>query len=803
MPERKLSYKVDVDTGSAVRDLERLGAAGGDAGRDIAQGFDQAKSASEQALSALSAKLDQVEADARGTASAVAAIKAELTVAVDDDKITQFVSDLKNKMGVAFDAVEADAKEFADVLGRGVDMSKTVNEIHGVGDALDTTKGHADQSRSVFANMVGNTTQDLGELGGVVGTLGVGMGQLGEYAADGTISLKGLAGMAGPMALLAAAGAGVQSVMKNIAETKAFNVDQIKSMSDAFGELGDTSLALRESLDGVFNARVDDDSIWGQLTGGQKTEDLADDLATVGVSLRDIDQIIRSGATDRESWELLPDVQNLDRVLQTAGVSVDQYGRIMDGVFESTINWTTATKGAQASAEFFATSLADINEIIRAEDMAESPLARLDWGLYVSEIDGARYDLKAIWNDVVRDMADGGAEFDSTAGNVDILAEALRMSVPDVVALAREQTSATKTAGDLATATRDTVDAEAEATKAAQETTDALHGERDAIQELIDAEQGRIDSAVTFADAQQDLRDASAALPGMFAETGAVINDTGASIEDVTAAIQTQRGETEAWIDGVVETRDKWAETNGVVRTGAERVADYAEALGQVAGQVDDDVIPALAEYYSNILKIPRSKQTEFETVLLRGDQDEIEAFIAANSGTKDLAIKVSAQEAELKSIDAEIQAVGDGAQATVQVDANTAPAADDIGYFRRQEGARALAVPAKANTASADATMSAWRKTQANTPVYVTIKAANAVQVHTTPVYGKAGPTATATAAPTATTTGGGGGSVMVAAPPITNLNVTIQAGVIGNRWDVTRNVVKAVNDAHRLGRL
>ena len=42
-----------------------------------------------------------------------------------------------------------------------------------------------------MANLVGNSSQDLGELGGVAGTAGVAIGQLGEYAVDGGTSPAG------------------------------------------------------------------------------------------------------------------------------------------------------------------------------------------------------------------------------------------------------------------------------------------------------------------------------------------------------------------------------------------------------------------------------------------------------------------------------------------------------------------------------------------------------------------------------------------------------------------------------------
>jgi hypothetical protein len=778
MPERKLTYKVDVDTGTAVRDLEKLGQAGGDAGKDIAKGFDQAKSASAQALDALSAKMDQVEQDARGTASAVAAIKAELTVDVDDSKVEGFVSDLKNKMGVAFDAVEQDAKEFAAVLERGVDLSKTVNEIHGVGNALDTTRSSADQSRSVLANLAGNTAQDLGELGGVVGTLGVGVGQLAEYAVDGNISLKNLAGLAGPMLGLAAAGAAVQDVMGNIAATKAFNAEQVQGFSDAIGDLGNTSLALREALDGVFNARVDDDSLWGQLTGGQKTEDLADNLATVGVSLSDIDEIIRSGADDRASWELLPAVQDLDRVIQAAGVSTDEYGRIMDGVFESTMNYTTATKGAAAGAEFFGSSLASINDTIAAADLAENPLARLDWGLFV-QAGGALVDLKAIWNDVVRDLFDGGAEFDTTAANVDILAEALHLNADEVVALAREQTSTTKTTNDLQGATRGAASAQDDAAAAADANRDALNDQRDAIQDVIDKTLEMIDASHTWADNQQDFRDATADLDQIMAETNTTMANTVPGLEDYTEAQRLQRDTAEDWVDQLVATRVEFDKGRGVIRTATQTQEDYAEGLGTIASHLNASVIPAVAAYYANVLQIPDDKLTEFEMVLLTGDQVAIETFIANNSGTKQLAIMVEADAAVLAKVDGRIQAVGDGASAEVDVSANTAPA---------------------------DATVSAWRKRQANTPVNVPVKTYDAGGYRAGGSYGPqpvpdaVGPSTTAVAAPAAATGGGGRSPLMVAPAPIV---VNLHAGVVGNRYDVSRWVRGALRDQQRLGRI
>jgi hypothetical protein len=48
----------------------------------------------------------------------------------------------------------------------------------------------ADQANSAVANMVGNSAQDLGELGGVTGSTGVAVGQLAEYFTDSAFAAK-------------------------------------------------------------------------------------------------------------------------------------------------------------------------------------------------------------------------------------------------------------------------------------------------------------------------------------------------------------------------------------------------------------------------------------------------------------------------------------------------------------------------------------------------------------------------------------------------------------------------------------
>jgi hypothetical protein len=598
-----------------------------------------------------------------------------------------------------------------------------------------------------------------------------------------------LAGMAGPMAALAVAGAGVASVMKNIAETKKFDADQVKKFSDAFAELGDTSRALSTSLDGVFNARVDNDSLWGQLTGAQKTQDLATNLAKVGVTLGDIDRIIRSGASDRASFELLPDVQNLDAILQGAGLSVSEYEAIMDGVFETTKNWTTATDGAAKSAQFFGSTLSTVNEAIKGQLIEENPFAAFDWGLF--QTGGHLVDLQAIWNDVVRDMSDDDASFSTTAANVDVLAAAMHMTREEVIALAREQGDYAKATGDSTAITE--LFAEQQDAAAA-----AVQGQVDALQALIDKNQGIIDSTHDLAAAQQEWDDTLAAWPSTIAALNAAIDDADTSEERVDA-INAERDAVEANTDQWERAMELRFKNQGVEFTNVDKVNAQAHALASVASTLDDDVIPSLATYYRDIFNIPEDRMTSFEIVLARGDADEIELFIANNSGTKDLAIKVAADQAALDQTQADLDGTATPRTALVTAEASTWDAKGQLNGLKAP-----LVAPVSADTSQATADMNWWRRIQGTTPVTVPVKTS------TSRITKSAAPQAagvsTMEAAPTATSAASGGDvwapmSLSVGRP--VNINVEVKAAVIGSRADVQRAVLDAMAQAQRLGRI
>lgn len=250
------------------------------AAKDAISELDDTETKAQAVAKALVRMADKSEAEMRDAASAAdalgAAIGDELRAEIVQagGSIDKYVADLK-RAGLTYDEIRADADALGDALKRTAQAGKVVGDDINVGaktasDGLDKVAERGDNSRSVLANMVGNSTQDLGELGGVAGTAGVAIGQLAEYATEGNISLKGLAGVAGPMLGVAAA---VILVTKVVGEMQ-------KASEDAKQEIAN----LRKVQDDLADGKYKD----AAKTLADQYKNTARDLAKYGHSAKDV-----------------------------------------------------------------------------------------------------------------------------------------------------------------------------------------------------------------------------------------------------------------------------------------------------------------------------------------------------------------------------------------------------------------------------------------------------------------------------------------------------------------------------------
>lgn len=258
MADSNIRIKVDADTKGAVRPLDDLAEAAGDASTAV-ETLDGAKVAvdtteAKRDIDGLLAKVDALTGS-RGTQAILLGTNAdeivrEIVNLVDEvDKLDASDPEIDVKVGAIRD-LESDLER----------INGKIREIDGTPVTLDTTSARrnvddlgasAGSSKSVLANMVGNTVQDLGALGGVAGSAGVAIGQMGEYMADAASSgdkfsdiLKNFGTVAAPLAGLAAITFAIGEWQKQMAKAKQEAEDLLKAQQGL--RQGDTAAWVTE-----------------------------------------------------------------------------------------------------------------------------------------------------------------------------------------------------------------------------------------------------------------------------------------------------------------------------------------------------------------------------------------------------------------------------------------------------------------------------------------------------------------------------------------------------------------------------
>ncbi len=331
----KISQVIEVDTKSGIKNVDGLAKALQDAEAD-------GKSAGKVIAAAMDQMASDIEADfldSRAAADALgAALGPELAAKIGQGGLDKLVADLKTT-GLTSDQIVTDVDELAAAIKHLDDVGKQLDGpkqgLRDVGDAADMTKGQlggmrgeADNSRSVMANMVGNSAQDVAGLGGVAGTAGMALGQLGEYAAEGNISLQGLAKVAGPMALVTVAAMGIAQTMGEIAATKAFNKKQVQDWAKAIREgksdIEDLALAAEEA--GKIDFRMLGD-----------TRDLVPILAEAGIKAETFFAAVKGSKSDMQAF-----IQNA----KDAGVANEDLSALIIAGVTAQENYRTALQNA-------------------------------------------------------------------------------------------------------------------------------------------------------------------------------------------------------------------------------------------------------------------------------------------------------------------------------------------------------------------------------------------------------------------------------------------------------------------------
>ena len=321
MASEQLKLIIDVATAQAVKETKNLAKAVQGVGTEEAD----LRTAAQRTADALDAASSAMIADLKRSESAAEALGRslgpELAAKVGEAKLDSFISDLR-RMGLSFEEIEANSDRFAASLRK---IDESTGSIKNVEGAVARLGHESDNSRSVLANMVGNSVQDLGALGGVAGSAGVMIGQLAEYASEGNIGLAGLASTAGPMLGLGLAVAGITKLMESAAEQTKFAEERVSGLTGALEDTGKSkTTALEDFYLGLGKIEVQVDSatdsmaefghgiaianrsgqVFGYTMEGDNTRiiDITKSLTDLGLGISDWAQMVASTPEVVRAW---------------------------------------------------------------------------------------------------------------------------------------------------------------------------------------------------------------------------------------------------------------------------------------------------------------------------------------------------------------------------------------------------------------------------------------------------------------------------------------------------------------------
>lgn len=383
MPDRSLNYRIAVNAAAGTAGVRDFSRAVQREMRAVDDSLTDTATASQRVVRAMNNLADQATVELRQASRAAdelaRAMGPEMAAALGRSGIAEKVGEL-NRMGLTFEDIEANADELYASMKRldDVQLAAVDQGLGNLGGKLRDVRDTGDQSRSVLANMVGNSTQSLVGLGGILGDLSMALGQIGEYATEGNIGLKNLAAIAGPMAGLAAATAVLSTVLEGVNFSKTFRAEQIDAAMEALrggvGVLGQ----LNDEL--ATTGRIAVDVAGGGFLGlGRHAGDLADQFAVLQLSTRDYADLVtnRRGALDAMRRTLAQMVQpgqrltdqqlELANAMQDVIVAAEAEARAQD----------EAGAALERNAGLTASTTADIEAAVTAWEQMRDPVAAM------------------------------------------------------------------------------------------------------------------------------------------------------------------------------------------------------------------------------------------------------------------------------------------------------------------------------------------------------------------------------------------------------------------------------------------
>lgn len=432
--------------------------------------------------------LEEVRDDARKAADAAdalgIALGPELAAKADLSKVIAGFE----RVGLTLDEIKANADQLGaslrDVAGPdGAGLDQIGQRARAAGEDTDKLSDSARGANSALANMIGNSAQDVGALGGIAGSTGVAIGQMAEYAADASLggerlgsALRSMATVAGPIALVAGLMQTLSGVMgENTARAEA-SAARIESMGTAMQSAGDDAVGLtdvlRASADELRNFATESATFGGRvdqllsqigrnipLVGslfGDAGHDIIDIADRAGISIYEMAQRVDGG---------LGSVDSLRVKLNEAAASGKLTTEEVEAFYGALDQMSIEADGAAQAQRLFNVTQEEANALFQQTLAQTAPLEQYT----------------ELWRTLMEDMADGSIDSKAAADAINELADKLGLTREEIIGLAQQ---------DLARQLSDAADAAADATAEAEALAEGWAEVREAFNGVNEAFEG-------------------------------------------------------------------------------------------------------------------------------------------------------------------------------------------------------------------------------------------------------------------------------------------------------------------------
>lgn len=300
MAKNQVKISLDIDKRQAQRALKDVAAAT----KDVEDGLEDAESAGKTMARVLKASAADMEAEIDDTKRAVDILEQALGDVGDVD-VREVVADLK-QIGLTADDIEQDADELAAAI-------KDVNRVKlhaveagfdDVGQAVGRVREDQNRARDATNSFVGNAVAEMPIVAESFGPASEAVSQLTEGLVGGEIGFKDLVKAAGPMVGIGVLIAGIAAAMSSMAETKAFNKEQVEGFKDAITEAEDAAEGVLEQLKESRDIEFRSDR-FGGIFGGllQETADADEAMARLGITVEEFAAGISGTGEDLERFK--------------------------------------------------------------------------------------------------------------------------------------------------------------------------------------------------------------------------------------------------------------------------------------------------------------------------------------------------------------------------------------------------------------------------------------------------------------------------------------------------------------------